>query len=157
MLYDLLALAMPLLAEGSVDPLTIAGGIAAGGGGGVGITLALLKWRQQKSEEKDKEQDTEVKNLNATLTNLQQTIIKQGGEIKTDIHESEKRTDQKLSDLTRTISRKIEGIKEVQSEHGTKLALLENEAAHTKDRLDSHARKITLYGKTGVGGTGTGT
>lgn len=153
MLYDLLALAPFLLAEGSVDPLAIVGGIAAGGGGGVGITLALLKWRQSKTEEKDKEQDAEVKDLNKTLTDLQQTIIKQGGEIKTDIHETEKRTDQKLSDLTRTISRKIEGIKEVQAEHGTKLALLENETAHTKDRLDSHARKITLIGKTP--GTGT--
>lgn len=132
-----------LLAEGGLGVGEMIGIGTGTGAVGVGATVAVLKWRQSASENKDKEQDAEQKELSKAVNELTQTVIANAGEIKQEIGESEKRTDEKLKDLTKTISRKIEGIKEVQGEHGQRLAVIENDNKHMNDRLDSHARKLT--------------
>lgn len=143
-MYDLLALsdAGLLLAEG-MGALEMTGIGAGTGVGGVLATIAVLKWRAGQSEKKDEAQDKEQKELSKAVNALSQTVISNAGEIKVEICEAEKRTDTKLKDLTRTISRKIEGIKDVQGEHGQRLAVIENDNKHTNDRLESHARKLT--------------
>lgn len=130
-----------LLAEGGLTTEAIITA-AITGAGGVGGTIGWLKWRQNFLEKKDEQQDEEQKNLSKALNALTTQVMDQGSSTRDEIRGSEKRTDEKLSSLSRTISRKIEGIKEVQAEHGTKLALLENETKHINNRVDNHAKKI---------------
>lgn len=149
-MHELLALSTLLLADGAGVAQTVGVGVGTGAVG-VAVTLAVLKWRADKTEEKDKEQDKEHKETAKALTELTAAVRVQATEVKNEIHESEARTDQKLKDLTRTISRKIEGLKEIQAEHGTRLAVVENDQKHMGDRVESHARKLTLYGKVKAG------
>lgn len=115
---------------------------------GVATTVALLKWRADKTEEKDKEQDKEHKEMSRALTELTATVRAQTSEVKNEIHESEARTDEKLQTLTKTLSRKIEGLREVQAKQGTALAVIENDQRHMNDRVDSHDRQLSALGKT---------
>ena len=148
-MHELLALSTLLLAEGAAQTV----GIGAGAGvAGIAVTVAVLKWRADKTEDKDKEQDKEQKATSKALSELTTAVKVQTAEVKTEIHESEKRTDAKLVDLTRTISRKIEGMKDIQAEHGKQIAVLENDQKHTDQRVESHARKITLFGKVASSG-----
>lgn len=150
-MHELLALSTLLLAEGAGEIVQTVGVGVGTGAAGVLATLALLKWRADKTEEKDKEQDEEQKATSTALSELTTAVRVQATEVKNEIHESEKRTDEKLSDLKRTISRKIEGMQEIQSEHGKDIAVMKNDQKHLNDRVESHARKITLFGKTATG------
>lgn len=119
-------------------------GIAAGTGVvGILSTLAILKWRADHSEAVDERQDQEQKATSQALNELTSAVKVQTAEVKNEINESEKRTDAKLKDLTKTISRKIEGLKEIQSEHTMELAVLKNDQKHLKDKVIEHDRDLS--------------
>ena len=130
-----------LIAEGFSN-MEVAGGAAGAGVVGVASTLAVIKWRQNKAEQRDDKQDEKQDNLSKALNDLSTKIVEQGSETREAMVESERRTDKKLTSVQSSLSGKIDSLKETQREHGEKIAVLENECTHTKDRLDSHSKSI---------------
>ena len=97
-------------------------------GAGILATLAVLRWRADKAEQKNQAQDVAQKETAKALAELTAAVRVQGADVRASILASEAHTDRKLNDLSQTLTRKIEGLREAQAAHGERLAALERTA-----------------------------
>ena len=97
-------------------------------GAGILATLAVLRWRADRAEAKNRDQDVAQKETAKALAELTAAVRVQGADVRASILASEAHTDRKLSDLSKSLTARIESIREAQAVHGERLAALERTA-----------------------------
>jgi len=104
-----------------VDPSTgqTAQNAALGGLGGMATTLALLTFRTSKAEKS-------IESVSGLVSALGEKVSAHGDQVMAQLRASEQKTDEKLDQLRDHVCTKIDGLREAQSEHRARLAVLEN-------------------------------
>lgn len=134
--------------------LAVGGPVVAAAG-----TVAVMKWRQNMLEEKQKEAKTSSKEDKEKLERVDERIFEEIKNINKTMQRRFNEQDKNHADAEKSMVGKIEGfqskvfrrfddVQEKLSEHERRLSVAETEAKHTKEKVDKHAQKITMFGKT---------
>ena len=121
-----------LLAENGLHKYLGLGWSALGGLVLIVGTFAVMRYRQAASESKDKEQDETITKLSEAVTSLPTMLSENFGEIKISLAESEAKTKAQLMSLEKTITKKVDSVKDELSKQATRVAVLSSEVTHLK-------------------------
>jgi hypothetical protein len=133
--------------------LAIAGPFAAIGG-----TIAVMKWRQNALEDKQKEASTSSKEGNEKLEKVDERIFQDIKDLGKTMQRRFDQQDKRQAGAEKSMIGKIDGFQskmfrrldDVQkdvSAQDKRLSVHETEARHTREKVEKHAKKITMYGK----------
>lgn len=134
--------------------LTIAGVIFGAGG-----VLATLKIRAALAEAKTKDVGEQSEKAQAKLERVDEKIFQEikelGKTMQRRFNDQDQRQQQaeksmvgKIEQFQSKVFRRFDAVQDKLSDHEKRLTVTENEAEHTKEKVERHARKITLFGKT---------
>ena len=121
-----------LLAEDNLISNLGVGWAIGGGLATVIATAAVMKYRQGATEKKDSEQDQTIGNLSTAVNSLPDLINKNQEAIRTRLDESDARYGTGMKSLEKTITRKVDGLKEEQAKQATKMAVMQTDLGYLK-------------------------
>ena len=136
------------------------GTILAVGGPVVAIagTIYVMKWRQNALEEKQKEASTSSKEGNEKLEKVDARIFEDIKDLGKTMQRRFDQQDKRQAGAEKSMVGKIDGFQskvfhrldDVQrelSDQDKRLSVQETEAKHTREKVEKHANKITMFGK----------
>jgi hypothetical protein len=146
-----------MLAEGiTLDLGTIlaVGGVIFGAGG----AIAILKFKQAVAEDKTKDVGQASKENKEKLErvdekifdeikNLNKTVQRRFNEQDKNLADAEKSMVGKIEGFQSKVFRRLDDVQKDLSAQDKRLALAESEAKHTREKVEKHANKITMFGK----------
>lgn len=121
-------------------------------------TVAVMKWRQGQLEEQQKESKVSSKEDKEKLErvdekifdeirNLGKTMQRQFREQNDKQAEAEKSMIGKIDNFQSKVFHRLDDVQTQLADHDKRLSLAEADAQHTKEKVEKHAQKITLFGK----------
>lgn len=133
--------------------LSVVGPVVAIGG-----TIAVMKWRQNALEEAQKEDKTTAKGDKEKLERVDERIFSEikdlGKTMQRRFNDQDKRQADaeksmvgKLDVFQSKVFHRLDDVQSQLSEQDKRLTVAETEAKHTKEKVEKHANKITMFGK----------
>ncbi len=121
-----------LLAENGLHNYLGLGWSVGGAVVAIAATFAVMRYRQGASENKDKEQDANIGKLSDVVNNLPTLLSDNANDIKSKLVETETSMRDNMRSLEKTITKKVDSVRDEVSKQATTLAVMKTDVDYLK-------------------------